>query len=196
LEYVLFSDNLVINTSADSSEALRTIVVACSELFFNLTKQGVALRGAIAYGPFMRSPTTRRGVILAGRPIVEAHYYQTMQNWIGIMLCPSVVRHNQSLKTACSIYGNNSQAVSQRLPICLQPYHDIPFHGGVYDGYAVVPMQQDVAVPRGVRDSLEETKVLLSRMKETAPDPESQRKYDATIVWLKKVRGDWSKVQD
>jgi hypothetical protein len=33
-------------------------------------------------------------------------------------------------------------------------------------------------------------------MKETAPDPESQRKYDATIVWLKKVRGDWSKVQD
>src|SRR2546426_2962066 len=103
LQFVLFSDNLIINTQDNTEADFQRLVVACSRISFALSRQFIAVRGAIARGRFIRSSTSAQGVVLAGRPIVEANEYQHRQNWVGIMLAPSAVRHREEhLQKACT----------------------------------------------------------------------------------------------
>src|ERR1017187_1341044 len=152
LQFVLFSDNLVVNTRDDSPESFELLVVACSNLVYELAGQSVSVRGAVSHGPFIRSPTTGQGVIVAGQPIVEADYYQHQQDWVGIILAPSVVRANPTLKTQSSIQGNAASedfqafATRNKLGLHLRHWEQIPFHktsplaNHEYDGYVIVPL--------------------------------------------------------
>jgi len=105
LQFVLFSDNLVINTQDEKPASFFALIRACSDVFFNLAQHQIAVRGAVAHGMFMRSPNTQQGVVLAGRPIVEADHYQHCQDWVGIILAPSVVRQQVDLARETSLIG-------------------------------------------------------------------------------------------
>jgi hypothetical protein len=204
LQFVLFSDNLVINTRDESLESFRDLVLACSHLSFALAQQRVAVRGAISHGPFMRSPTTRQGVILAGRPIVEADHYQHAQNWVGTILAPSVVRRDEGLAERCAIKQRDADEAPATwfervsLAIHLQQWPSIPFHttspaeANSFDGYVVVPMRKRIESPKTVRASLTDFGKQLTIMKAGAPDPASQAKYSKALSWLGQIQLRWS----
>ncbi len=200
LQFVLFSDNLVINTIDETDESFANIIRTCSHLSYQLSQQRIAVRGAIAYGTFMRSPNTRQGVILAGRPIVEANHYQHSQNWIGTILTPSVVAHFEHLDNRCKITKPKASesgiewAKDYSFAMHLQPYREIPFHktstydNGNFDGYVVVPVNPNVRNWGMYTLSHSNLAHQLGIMKLAAPDPLSQEKYARTLDWLGYLR--------
>jgi hypothetical protein len=197
LEFVLFSDNIVINTIDQKEQSFVELVRACSQIFYELTKRQVALRGAIAHGRFMRSPNAQQGVIVAGSPIVEAYRYQTYQDWVGIMLAPSVMRRRDDLHIGSSLVmptsGESAPHWYSRagLAVHLAWCQRIPFHDGAYEGHAIVPIRADSHTAASIRASLRDTNEQLSRMKAVAPDPISQKKYSNTLEWLSEREGYW-----
>lgn len=203
LQFVLFSDNLVVNTRDYTHESFKRLAIACSNLSFQLAQKQIAVRGAIAHGRFMRSPTTRQGVILAGQPIVEADYYQHAQNWVGTILAPSVVRHEEDLMKKCVISPPEPDETFEKwtgrvaLGIHLQHWGQIPFHttsafeNKHFDGYVVVPMSTPALSPESLQASLHGMQHQLETMKAVAPDPASQEKYSLTLNWLSGVRSEW-----
>src|SRR6516164_4868445 len=90
LQYVIFSDSIVVNSKEDDEEAFESIVGARSALFAQFLQEEIALRGSVAHGEFIRSERSN-GVFVAGKPIVEAYEYEQRQDWVGIILCPSTV---------------------------------------------------------------------------------------------------------
>src|SRR5882672_8819469 len=90
LEFVLFSDTIVITTFDTDELSLINLVHTCSRLFGELLTKGIAMRGAVARGSFIRNKSDA-GVFLAGRAIVDAYKFEKKQNWVGILLTPSVL---------------------------------------------------------------------------------------------------------
>jgi hypothetical protein len=208
LQFVLFSDNLVINTRDEKRDSFVTLIGACSHLFFNLAHHHVAVRGAVAHGTFMRSPNTEQGVVVAGRPIVEADHYQHSQNWVGIILTPSVVRRdNEGLRKECEIIPNREAHETEAkwverisLPLHLRQWTDIPFQADSipseknFAGFAVLPIGPDVSSCGDVLRSLRITLKQIEAMKAVAPNPASQNKYSETAKFLIRAEEDWIRV--
>ncbi len=92
IDTILFSDTVVLYALDDSPATFDEIVELTSALSFHLLMEDVPARGAIAYGAFARSERESHGVVVAGRPIIEAHYFEAQLQWIGAMLSPSVLR--------------------------------------------------------------------------------------------------------
>lgn len=205
LQFVLFSDNVVINTRDEERNSFLALIRACSDIFFNLARRQVAVRGAIAHGSFMRSPFMRHGVTVAGRPIVEADHYQHSQNWVGIMLAPSVVRRdNEALQKECeTIPGQNPSETDNEwlerisLPLILMKWARIPFQAENsvsktdFSGFAILPIRPEVSSRSDVVLSLESTLKHLEIMKAVAPNPASQNKYSETAEFLQTAKTVW-----
>lgn len=204
LQFVLFSDSLVINTIDNQSDSFELLVRACSNLLYDLAQLGVSVRGAISHGEFVRGPTTNQGVIVAGPPIVEAEFYQRQQDWVGIILAPSVIRANPDVKNQLALRGkagsDTFEAFLRRsmLGLHLQHWPQIPFHrtsplsNHEYDGFVIVPLPRELNSWQDVEKALTAYTTALQRMKEYAPDPVSQQKYANTLLWLGGLRASWS----
>src|SRR5438046_1020149 len=54
VDYLVFSDSIVITTRDDSDESLKTLARKCSTIFGLMLESNTALRGAIAHGSFVR----------------------------------------------------------------------------------------------------------------------------------------------
>ena len=141
---VLFSDTVVLVTDDDSLSSFEALAEASSHLLFALLKHDVPLRGAIAHGTLVRDQHTSHTVI-AGRPIIEAHHFESQLQWIGVMLAPSVLRHLGS-KDSRSAEGSSFLQEQSRTKPFVQPCDCIPLLGrgetspGSLEGYAVVPV--------------------------------------------------------
>jgi len=204
LQYLLFSDNLIINTKTNSDDDFHNLVKACSSLLFDLLQLQIAVRGVVSYGSFLRSPTTRKGVILAGKPIVEADHYQHIQNWVGTILAPSVIKFYNNIKPHSTITpfnpGENRNQWLQRQPLAINIKHwgGIPFHTessnihSTYEGYVLVPMHADASTREAIFSSLDSTIENLEIMKSQSPDPSTQFKYTHSNDFLRFVKQSWN----
>jgi hypothetical protein len=208
LQYVIFSDSVIVNSTKDDNESFEAIIQACAKLFAEFLQTGIALRGAIAYGSFYRS-SMERGTFVAGRPIVEAFDYEKRQNWVGIMLCPSTIRKQKGLRQRCQLpsfeevlYGNAFDMGSLSLPACIQWCHKIPFHKENassldeptnFEGHAILPTGPDVT-PLNIGQKLSNAMIALESLKSMAPDPKAQEKFKSTIEWLRNVNAPWSSI--
>lgn len=200
LEYVVFSDSIIVTTSDDSEASLAALLVRCSMALGILLERNIALRGAISHGSFTRERTSG-GTFVAGRPIVDAYRYEQLQDWVGIMITPSVLTMVPDLKDKCRLKGNFEEGeirndIRRRLPwpAVVQPA-DIRFHAphDRYDGFAVVPSGGSLdfgALSGSLSQSLEK----LSWLKALAPDPSAQSKYTETHKWLIPIRKDWTNI--
>ena len=205
LQFVLFSDNVVINTRDEKRDSFLTLIRACSDIFFNLARRQVAVRGAVAHGSFMRSPFMKHGVTVAGRPIVEADHYQHSQNWVGIMLAPSVVRRdNENLQKECETIPDQDPSETANewlerisLPLNLRKWAKIPFQAensaskNYFSGFAVLPIRPEVSSCADVVLSLDNALKHLETMKAAAPNPASQSKYSETAEFLQTAKAAW-----
>jgi hypothetical protein len=194
---ILFSDTVVLYTFDDSEPAFGSLVAACSNLFHDLVMAGVPVRGAISHGDFVRSEHDGHGTVIAGRPIIEAHHYESRLQWIGIMLTPSVLEHADVSANRCALNVTATMDEPERFTDALirlgfQPCASIPLEdrsgeASEFEGFAIVPMSLQVRSIKDMRDSIEKVGRRLERLKQLAPDARSQAKYQRTIVWLRGV---------
>jgi hypothetical protein len=169
---------------------------SCSSIFGALLNREIAVRGAVAHGSYV-TEKTESGTFVAGRAIIDAYQFEGQQDWIGIMLAPSVVRKMPDIAERCHWIDPSDdirwREFHSRLPwiACVEP-HTIPFHGDDfgYQGYAVVPNNGAID-PASMRDSLRQTVAKLRRLKSLAPNPATQRKHERAIAWLSHVQSLW-----
>jgi hypothetical protein len=199
IEYLVFSDSIIITTTDDTEEAFKAILERCSRLFGALLENGIPVRGAISHGSYV-SEKTDSGRFVAGRAVIDAYDFETKQNWVGIMLAPAVVRKNSGLKNLCKLPEPSSLTsladAERRIrdwAAYAQYYAGIPFHDGTYEGFSIVPTNASPTPPI-MRDELYKNIERLERLKSLAPSPETQAKYNRTINWLRGVHANWHSV--
>jgi hypothetical protein len=216
IDAVLFSDSIVLTHPAESKPAeLRRVLTACSTVVGRLIASEIPVRGAVAYGTFYRFPR-QSSVFIAGRPIVEAYDLERRQDWLGVTLCPSVLREHEELRDLCRLAPGtvNETEVGeihkhQRWCACVQPWDEIPVRndrGDVekYDGFAVVPsyppewLEASVVEPRTYTpgDGLALLIGKVNRMRETAPHARAQAKYERTRKFLSDVQDKWRAISE
>lgn len=208
VQFVVFSDSLVLTTEDDSDDAFKAILRRCSRAFGMLLEIDIPLRGAIAHGNYFRTETPG-GVFVAGRAIVDAYDFEKIQDWVGIMLAPSVIKHVgvEELKRRCRLSPVETPEQlagfheSLQYAAFVQPCAEIPFHSDApsavfkYDGFAIVPTD-GVAVPGSLATSIRRSLQALSALKSLAPHPLAQAKYLRSYNWLQNYQGPWQGLAD
>ena len=136
-------------------------------------------------------------VIVAGNPIVEAHFYEQQQDWVGAMLCPSVMKRFPELTDLLAfppleMRDGVEHLVNLRWPLVLSNRKSIPFHQGNMQALGLIPMPANVTSSlKDLIDSVKRTVASLTRMKMRAPDPPSQRKFDNAINFIAWLITNW-----
>jgi hypothetical protein len=200
VQYVLFSDSIVLTTPGDDTESLRAICRASSQLFYLLLSNGFPVRGAISLGSYSRSETSS-GTFVAGRAIIDAYHFEKIQDWIGIILSTTVLHQYEILACDCDLGSMLDCTGKERdeklgLALFLQQCGRIPFQSdhpvvANWEGFAIVPTYGSNATWRNIVNSLTEIYECLLRLKSLAPDPKSQMKYQRTREWLGSVLTNW-----
>jgi hypothetical protein len=151
-------------------------------------------------GTFVRSAPLRGSVFVAGRPIVEAYKYEQAQDWVGIMLAPSVLEASRSVglhnrcTTAAFQPSEYSRLETLVWPACIQRCTNIPFkqEGSKapynYDGFAVIP-GRGTTNPHEMSNAVSETRKRLDWLRTIAPSPVEQEKHRRTGQWLSDIEG-------
>jgi len=203
IDYVVFSDSIVLTTSDDSDQSLAVLIACCSVLFGRMLQNEIALRGAISYGFFIRD-SSAGSVFVAGRPVIEAYNFEIIQDWVGIMLAPSVLKRVPDLADRCSFAPLNAQGLDQLrkrmawVPF-VQPCHGIPFHSdnplveSKFDGFAIVPTLGETSFT-ALRDALSKSIKSILWLKSIAPNPQAQAKYQSAYIWLANIAHQWQLV--
>ena len=204
VDYVVFSDNIVLTTRDDAEASFQALLARCSTLFGLLLGQEIALRGAIAHGSFFRE-SSAGGVFVAGRAVVDAYTFETKQDWVGIMLAPSALRRMPDLAERCAIASPSTEdglkAIRERLAwaafvqTCFAiPFHSsTPFENSDFNGFAIVPTH-GVTEFAPLRDSLGASLKAVEWLKSLAPDPPAQAKYQRAHRWLFPIYQKWHDV--
>jgi hypothetical protein len=203
LQYVIFSDSVIINSKQDDYESFEFIVTACATLFAGFLESGIAVRGAIAHGKVRRSEK-KNGTFVAGGPIIEAYGYESRQNWVGIMLCPSTTESLPDLEQRCALPLSEDITARfdlrrLRLPALIQQNPCIRFHKedkgnldepDTFEGHAVLPTGAGIEA-WNIVPKLDRALQSLERLKMIAPDPKAQKKYSHTLDWLGLAKRRW-----
>ncbi len=206
VNYVVFSDSIVLSAKGDTPESFMAVAGACSQLFSDLLSQDIALRGAIAFGGFVREAFAE-SVFVAGRAVIDAYQFEQAQDWVGIMIAPSALSRVQDLHVRCHLEDNTHTTAEGlknltprlRWAAFIQPCASIPFHASTpfdspsFDGFAVVPTSGQPE-PAALRDSTQQAIERLKWLRAIAPSPASQRKYQQTLNWLNQINYLWQRV--
>jgi hypothetical protein len=206
VKYVVFSDSIVLSEKGDSPESFLAIAGACSRLLGELLSQGIALRGAIAFGNFIRE-ALGESVFVAGRAVIDAYQFEQAQDWVGIMISPSALGRFKDLEALCLINWQKHASVegfkdlTRRLQWAafIQPCRSIPFHPStpfdtpMFDGFAIVPTS-GVADPVALCESVTKATENLRWLRAIAPSPSAQRKYQSTLQWLSGIQETWCQI--
>jgi hypothetical protein len=202
-ECVVFSDSIVLTSPGADDEAFETAIRTCSAAFRALLKNDIPVRGAVAFGSYYRE--ARGGsVFLAGRPIVEAYRCERASDWVGILLCPSVIHQQPKLATQTWLptsselpdfdgfttgeYDEQFNATVLRLQPATVPYLDFETRAvGELSGYAVVPADDEDTIETLPR-TLASARGTLEDLRLKAPRPRAQAKYTRSLVWLRDIQ--------
>lgn len=163
-------------------------------MFGDLLQADIAVRGAIAFGNYVEDERTNSAFI-AGRALVDAYRYETLQDWVGIMIAPSAFERNPTLTDRCLLVnpadGGTERHAEMQLACSVRPWGGIPFHEGSYEGFAITPNARTYTGDAMVRFlALAEQKLVWLRG--LAPDPAAQRKYNNARGFLGKAQTWWS----
>lgn len=188
LQYITFSDSIVVTTNGNDSEQLLVLVEALAELQFRLLIEfGSPVRGCVSVGEYSRE---RKGenVLIAGFPLIDAYGYENVQDWMGIMLSPSVVKRIPELKVKTLISeSERPDTLYKQLKwsLNLQRYMKIPFKEGSYfDGFTIVPHQKTVELPEKLIKNLNDYCSQLDVLKLFSSSSDTQIKYVNSLRFI------------
>jgi len=199
VDFVVFSDSIVLTAKGDGPDAFLAVAKACSRLFLDLLREGIPLRGAIVYGDFFRS-AVGESVFVAGRAVIDAYNFEQLQDWVGIMIAPSARARHRELPENCQLrdYTGNITYDSLEARIAwaafVQRFEHIPFHvptlPDFFDGFAIVPTEGSLD-RASLRDSTMEAIKQMEWLRSIAPTPAAQRKYTIAVSWLTQIQMLW-----
>lgn len=195
VDFIVFSDSIVLTMPDDSPNGLITVARSCCRLMHDLVLQDIPVRGAIAHGSFLRETVAAESVFVAGHPVIEAYRFEQEQDWIGIMLAPSAVKAVPDLRHRCRILGDDAWEWARYI----QPYGAIPFHrreavyGSAFDGFALLPTAGNLTPPDLCR-KFDQFIEKLEWLRSIAPAPAEQNKYHNTTSFLRAVRSQIEKL--
>ena len=188
LNYVVFSDSILIYTDGIDERALYLVILNVAKLQSVLISKKILVRGAISYGNYESHKEGSNGIIVAGPPIVDAYRYEKQQDWIGVMITPTVLHKDQNL---ISKRIKSTEPPGYYLPAStpwkyLIGRASIKFHGSsnAFAGYAVLPVSDSAFEKEVANKQIADAHNMLHKLKELAPDPSAQMKYDVTMKWL------------
>lgn len=201
IDFVVFSDTIVLTTRNDDELSFQALLRRCSMLFGAMLEMEIPLRGAIAYGSYYRR-NVAGGVFLAGTAIIDAHNFEKQQDWVGIMVSPSAVRKVATLPDLCALPRDYTpeelDLFKQRLPWaafvqeCHVPFKTAsPFDDKQFMSFAIIPgrgRSDHAAVEQSLSKSIEE----LKWMRLLAPTPAAQSKYTKAADWMEAVKSAWN----
>lgn len=194
LQYIIFSDSIIINSKNAEEDTLLLLSTALSKISYQLLlKMNMPICGCVSMGEYSRLEK-EGNVTIAGPPILDAYHYEQEQDWIGIMLSPTILRRGLDIPTNTFIGGIDSDdrldSFMYFLPwmMCLQRNEKINFHGErEFDGFAIVPSNITTETIEELHDDLFNYWYHLENLKFLCRDPQSQSKYDQTMSWIESV---------
>lgn len=198
---VVFSDSIVLTSSGDDEHALLDLIRASSQLLGRCLLADIPLRGAIAFGNVFRR-SMEDSVFIAGRAIVDAYKFEQLQDWVGIIVAPSVLASFPDLPNRCVIQYSSLEAIKKSLAWAayVQPYNEIPFHVAAqsenYSGYAIVPTCKREIEAATIRSDFMPFTRRLEWLTLLAPSPQTQRKYQRANNWLiTQIEPQWRQIE-
>lgn len=208
LQYVTFSDSIIINTKYEGEEHLQHLVQAIAEITFHLlTELGLPICGSISRGRFWRYKDDQSAsVIIAGSPIIDAYQFEQKQDWIGVILSPEVIKVNPALLEYCQLKPPNEIEGAKEIqrhfpwPLLIQRYRKIPFQrrnefdDQTFDGIVVVPQHHTCQEPMELIVDLDKYKAKLDQMLLFASEPSEQSKYGETSLWISEAKQNWKNI--
>jgi len=162
LEYMVFSDTIVIFAPDLEARSYGWFLLQCEILMNKSIAVRLPLRGAISVGTAFISISPP---MIIGPSFIEAHEYCEDQNWIGLLLTPS--------------------ATTGLRQVGLEPLH----HDFVFGDIPLKNMSVDKVLAYRFQNGMSnyESPLLsfLQEMKHFAPDKDKE-KYDNTIAFIKR----------
>ena len=203
IPFVVFSDSIILTTKGDGEQDLLTLAETCSRLLFDFIEKDICIRGAIAFGSYVRREIND-SIFIAGRALIDAYRFEDAQNWVGVMIAPSALRRVPDLGDRCRLEEfataqdpNSFKAIDTIWPRVIQRCAAIPFHeAGPSDfrGFAVVPTNEDTG-PTANSEGISRAMQRLQWLESLAPTPAAQYKYKHTLVWLSRIRSFWMMIE-
>lgn len=201
LEYVFFSDSVLINSKSSSKKALLEIILAVSEINYRLvTELSLTICGCISYGTFTKYTDDKKNVMITGLPIVDASHYEKEQNWCGVMISPRVLAEYPIFKEI--IIPDLSQPENIDIMVekilwllSIKKYDNIPFtNNRCYQGYIIIPKDIDSKNVPSFLQSLKRYRTDLLELCLLAPDSYTQKKYQEFIKMISVVETEWKDI--
>lgn len=197
--YNFFSDSVIIYTNKIDIQTFSELVQALNHIFFNLVnKMELSLRGAVSCGKFTIHKQNGN-MMIAGQPMVDAYYYEEHQNWIGIMISPTVTDTLTEIFNRMTWFPfipcNIKELEEQKLLwwyTRLYYYNKIPWKNtgkedSKFIGYVIIPRIGPTDAFLAIKMNLLLFKYRIEYMKVKAPDTHVQKKYLETEDFLKEL---------
>ena len=89
VSYSWFSDTFMIFSEKCTRREFDNVQTAARKFFVRFLLEGIPVRGAISYGGLY---TQKRKNIFIGEALIEAYEYGEKQDWLGLLLSPSISR--------------------------------------------------------------------------------------------------------
>jgi hypothetical protein len=194
LQYVTFSDSIVLASSSETLQSFNSIVAAVADIQFRLLADlDIPLAGAISCGSYHWYTSDKGGdVVVAGQAIIDAYQYEERLHLVGTMLTPKLIKEHEDYLPP--YYGKDSvpdlhdPELGRVWPLPIRVFYsdDIAFrpNGGDaprFRGYFVMPGRDDSYTLYQAKKNLDEYIGKLRKSRSTAPDPHAQWKYTHAI---------------
>ena len=180
LDYLLFSDLIILYTKDDSELSFQEILSKVADLQYKMLERQIPIRGCISHG-HIKLLSGSRGHIIAGSPIIDAYQYEGRQQWVGVMLSPGRLKSYEGFMSwywtqfRSPFAGDRKVAAYKSIPL-----KDSSGTIGAFSGYAVVPNLHN-------KWGSHDYSMLLRRIEMSmlqAPDVAIQAKYNRTLEFL------------
>jgi len=214
IEYVIFSDSIIFCSENDTIEDFIGIIKSCSEILYSFLRSGIPIRGCVSYGEYYFTPKKEHGAIIAGRPIIDAFQYEKQQNWVGIIISPTVIEKFPNLEIDIELKKPHSvqqvEDILSRLPLPLiLTKYAIPFNVEKlsreqlpytyiedyrFSGIAIIP-HPDTTQFQSTMIYHDRTQKRLEFLKSIAPSPTEQLKYTHSLTFMNLVSQNWKEIE-
>lgn len=195
--YSVFSDSLLIYDWIMGPRELRKdwnslchVIKASAHLSYNLIEFGQPFKGCITQGKcWHHEDPNGRGIILAGKPVLDAVDWERKLNWIGILIDPTLANKHSELKSVCDpdkAPTDLSLFATWRWPLMVAKCKNIPLHfkraedTKEMEGIAVVPARNTDNNAQDSIEALDRARTALDGMCKVAPELD-RAKYQVTL---------------
>lgn len=196
LDYIAFSDSVIIKSESITEKELLDVCKAVSEISFQLLLElELPLRGCISCGDFTWDVKEGNSII-SGAPILDAINWEKKQNWMGVILSPRIVDKFRDLqeKTHFHYLAEESDENIRKLKTELawkthiQVYDEIPLSDSAYnyEGFVILPRNPESTDLELQKDILEYRRKLRF-MTLLAPDTLIQTKYTHSAYMIESI---------